>query len=191
MDPLVVVFETHSITEDNERGIATGWNPGRLSDAGRVLARELGDRRRNDGIELVFSSDLRRALETAEIAFGDTSIPILHDWRLRECNYGERNGAARDALERTRREHLDRPYPSGETWREATQRVRYFLDDLGRRRESARVLVIGHMATRWGLEHYLNGVPLEDLADAPFTWQPGWEYRVRRSTGTSAGSDRA
>jgi hypothetical protein len=37
-----IVFETHSITEDNERGIATGWHPGRLSDQGRLLARGLG-----------------------------------------------------------------------------------------------------------------------------------------------------
>jgi broad specificity phosphatase PhoE len=100
----VIVFETHSITEDNERGIATGWHPGRLSDAGRVLARELGDRRRRDGIELVFSSDLRRAVETAEIAFGATSIPILHDWRLRGCNYRrtERRGPRRARARATR-----------------------------------------------------------------------------------------
>jgi 2,3-bisphosphoglycerate-dependent phosphoglycerate mutase len=94
-----IVFETHSITEDNERGIATGWHPGRLSEKGRLLAGELGARRRSDGIQAVFSSDLRRAVETAEIAFGDTAIPILHDWRLRECNYGEKNGAPRAELE--------------------------------------------------------------------------------------------
>jgi 2,3-bisphosphoglycerate-dependent phosphoglycerate mutase len=29
-----IVFETHSISTDNERGIATGWLPGRLSEAG-------------------------------------------------------------------------------------------------------------------------------------------------------------
>jgi alpha-ribazole phosphatase/probable phosphoglycerate mutase len=173
-----IVFETHSITEDNERGIATGWHPGRLSDRGRLLARELGERRRNDRIRVVFSSDLRRAVETAEIAFGDGPIPVLHDWRLRECDYGERNGAARKELEGTRREHLDHPYPAGESWRQATQRVERFLDDLEVRWKSSRVLVIGHIATRWALEHYLNGVPLEQLAAAPFVWQPGWEYSL-------------
>jgi broad specificity phosphatase PhoE len=135
-------------------------------------------RRRNDRIQVVFASDLRRAVETAEIAFGDTPIPILHDWRLRECDYGERNGAAREELDSTRAEHLDHPYPAGESWRQATQRVKHFLDDLGVRWKSSRVLVIGHVATRWGLEHYLNGVPLEDLVGAQFTWQPGWEYSL-------------
>jgi alpha-ribazole phosphatase/probable phosphoglycerate mutase len=173
-----IVFETHSVTEDNERGIGTGWHPGRLSEKGRLLARELGKRRHNDRIQVVFTSDLRRAVETAEIAFGDTPIPILHDWRLRECDYGERNGTMRNELERSRAEHLDQPYPAGESWRQATGRVRHFLDDLGVRWKSSRVLVIGHIATRWGLEHYLNGVPLEQLARAPFTWQPGWEYTL-------------
>jgi broad specificity phosphatase PhoE len=170
-----IVYETHSITEDNERGIATGWLPGRLSERGRLLARELGERRRRDGIDVVFSSDLRRAVDTAAIAFGDAPIPVLHDWRLRECNYGVQNGAPREELERARREHLQRPYPNGESWRQATRRVRWFLDDLARF-GAPRVLIVGHLATRWGLEHHLNGVPLEQLVEAPFAWQPGWEY---------------
>jgi hypothetical protein len=36
--------------------------------------------------------------------------------------------------------------------------------------------VIGHVATRWGLDHFLNGIPLEDLDRAEFHWQEGWEY---------------
>jgi alpha-ribazole phosphatase/probable phosphoglycerate mutase len=175
-----IVFETHSTTEDNERGIATGWHHGRLSDTGRSLARALGERRRNDRIRVVFSSDLARAVETAQIAFGDTSIPILHDWRLRECDYGELNGATRDQLDSTRIDHLDRPYPQGESWRQATQRVKRFLDDLALRWNSSRVLVIGHLATRWGFEHFLNGVPLERLAREEFAWQEGWEYSLAR-----------
>jgi len=39
-----------------------------------------------------------------------------------------------------------------------------------------RVLVIGHVATRWGLDHLLLGTPLEELARRDFDWQPGWEY---------------
>lgn len=171
-----IVFETHSITEDNERGIATGWLPGRLSEKGRAAAGDLGARRRGDAIRAVFVSDLRRAVETVEIAFGDTSLPIFHDWRLRECDYGERNGAPREEMEHARREHLDRPYPGGESWRQATSRVKRTLDDLGERWRSTRILVVGHMATRWALEHYANGVPLEDLAEEQLAWQPGWEY---------------
>ena len=64
-----IVFETHSTTEDNEAGRATGWLPGRLSEQGRVQARELGRRRALDGIAAVFCSDLRRAVQMA-VDFG-------------------------------------------------------------------------------------------------------------------------
>jgi bisphosphoglycerate-dependent phosphoglycerate mutase len=41
-----LVFETHSLSTDNERGIATGWLDGELSERGRDLAGVLGRRRR-------------------------------------------------------------------------------------------------------------------------------------------------
>jgi broad specificity phosphatase PhoE len=110
-----IVYETHSISVDNERGVATGWLEGELSERGRELARELAKRRRDDSIDAVFTSDLRRAVETAEVAFADSGIPIHRDWRLRECNYGELNGtpSARLAEEVPRR--IDDPYPGGES----------------------------------------------------------------------------
>ena len=173
-----LVFETHSLSEDNERGIATGWLNGRLSPRGRLLAAELGERRRHDGIQAVFSSDLGRAAETARIAFGDSTIPVLLDWRLRECDYGDLNGQPAADLHRDRRRYLDTPYPGGESWRQAIARVGRFLPDLRLRWEGARVLLIGHVATRWALDHLLNGVPLEELIAADFGWREGWEYRL-------------
>jgi 2,3-bisphosphoglycerate-dependent phosphoglycerate mutase len=179
-----VVFETHSISEDNEAGIATGWLPGRLSVRGRQLARELGARRRNEGLAAVFVSDLRRAAETAEIAFGGSSIRVVPDPRLRECNYGELNGAPHERLDRPA--HLDTPFPGGESWRQAIGRVAGFLDELSRERDGERVLVIGHVATRWALDHVANGVPLETLIAEHFAWQPGWEYRLAEGCGGAA-----
>lgn len=173
-----IVYETHSISEDNERGIATGWHPGRLSVRGRELAKGLGERRRSDGLAVVFASDLARAVETARIAFDGSGIPVLLDWRLRECNYGELNSTPAAALHAARRNYLDRPHPGGESWREAVERAGWFLDDLPRRWDACRVLVIGHMAVYWALEHRLAGVALEDLVEQPFTWQEGWEYRL-------------
>ena len=174
--PIELVFETHSTTEDNERSVATGWRPGILSAAGREQAEQLGRRRRNDGIEAIFTSDLARAVETVRIAFPDAMVPTFTDWRLRECDYGELTGIAPDLLERA--EHVDIPYPSGESWRQAVDRVGWFLRDLETRRHGSRVLVVGHTATRWGLDHLVDGVALEALVGAPFEWQEGWEYRV-------------
>jgi 2,3-bisphosphoglycerate-dependent phosphoglycerate mutase len=172
-----IVFETHSLSTDNESGIATGWLDGRLSGRGRALARELGERRRHDGIAAVFTSDLGRAVETAEIAFGETDIPIHEDARLRECNYGKLNGMPVARLDAERALRIDEPFPGGESYRQAVERVRGFLADL-RHYDGRRVLVIGHTATRWALDHYLDGAALEDVVDAPFAWREGWEYVV-------------
>ena len=174
---LELVYETHSISVDNERGIATGWLPGELSEQGRLLARRLGERRRDDGITCVFTSDLRRAVETAEIAFGGSGIEIRQDDRLRECNYGELNGAPVEALD-PRVRFVDEPFPGGESYRDCVEKMRSFRADVVAAFDGRRVVVIAHSAQRWALQHLLDGVLLEELVDAPFEWQEGWEYRL-------------
>jgi 2,3-bisphosphoglycerate-dependent phosphoglycerate mutase len=173
-----IVFETHSTSDDNERGAASGWNHSRLSVIGRRQAVDLGLRRRTDRIDVVFSSDLKRAVETTEIAFAGTAVPILLDWRLRECDYGERNGGPVEAHHRDRAEFVDRPYPGGESWSQAVARVARVLDDVVLRWDDKRVLIVGHVATRWALDHCLNGISLTTLATADFAWQEGWEYSL-------------
>lgn len=170
-----LVYETHSISVDNERGIATGWLPGELSAEGRRLAHALGERRRNDGIDCVFTSDLRRAVETAQIAFDGSGVEIRQDARLRECNYGDLNGAPVGELD-PRLRFIDRPYPGGESYRDCVEKMRSFLGDVASEFDGRRVLVIAHSAQRWALRHLLEGVALEELVDAPFDWQEGWEY---------------
>jgi 2,3-bisphosphoglycerate-dependent phosphoglycerate mutase len=173
-----IVFETHALSEDNELGLASGWTNGPLSEQGREFARALGARRKDDDIDTVFASDLRRALETAMIAFEDTKLPILLDWRLRECDYGELTRRPVTEVNRDRLQYVDTPHPGGESWRDAVARVDRFLDDLSLRWDGKRVLVIGHVATRWAFDHLCNNVPLEDLAAEDFQWQEGWEYRL-------------
>jgi 2,3-bisphosphoglycerate-dependent phosphoglycerate mutase len=138
----------------------------------------LGERRRNDGLDVVFTSDLRRAVETAGIAFAGAPLRIVADERLRECDYGELNGTPEPVHDRAA--HIDVPYPGGESWRQAVERVAGFLDELGRERAGERVLVIGHSATWLALEVVANGRGLEDVMAEPFVWQPGWEYTLQR-----------
>jgi len=66
-----LTYETHSTTEDNEAGIATGWLPGRLSAQGRAQAVELGQRRRDGGYAVVFTADQRH------LDVGDTTRDLL------------------------------------------------------------------------------------------------------------------
>lgn len=170
-----LVYETHAITVDNETRIATGWFPGELSAAGRESAAELGVRRR--GVDVVYTSDLRRAVHTAEIAFGGGK-EIRHDQRLRECDYGIYNGRPVAELAELRSRHIDTPWPGGQSYRHVVAETAAFLEDVMKEWQGRTVLVIAHSANRWALQNLLEGTALEDLVDAPFDWQPGWDYTL-------------
>jgi broad specificity phosphatase PhoE len=175
---LEIVYETHSMTTDNEEGIATGWLPGRLSEAGRSHARALGERRRGEGLAGVFASDLTRAVETAEIAFAGSGLEVRLDPRLRECNYGQLNGRPVAEIDSERLHRIDEPFPGGESYRDVVDRTQSFLEELFPEFDGSGVLLIAHSANRWALEHLVLGTVLDDLVAAPFEWQEGWIYRL-------------
>ncbi len=132
-----------------------------LTEEGRHRAAELGRRRREDGITACFTSDLKRAAECAAIAFDGSDIPVLHDWRLREADYGQLNRAPVDEVFGAV-EGVTERFPDGESWQEAADRTARFLDDLSLRWSGQRICVIGHIATLWGFHERINGVPLQN-----------------------------
>ncbi len=54
-----------------------------------------------------------------------------------------------------------------------------FLQELLVKYVGKRVMIIGHRATQYGLEHWIKGVPLKEAITAPWQWQPGWVYELR------------
>lgn len=184
-----VVFETHATTLDNEQGMATGWLPGELSATGRQNATDLGRRRRDDGIDLVVTSDLARALETCRIAFDGSGIEVRTDARLRECDYGSLNGAPVEVVHAERAARVDLPFPGGQSYRDVTSGIRDLLDELLRDHDGRRVLLVGHAATRFALEHLFSGLALETVVTAPFGWREGWEYSLTGTRPESAAGD--
>jgi len=85
---------------------------------------------------------------------------------VRECDYGDLNGAPVEKLD-SRRRLVDRPYPGGESYRNCIERMRSFLADVACEFEGRRVLVIAHSAQRWALRSLLERLPLEYFVDAP------------------------
>jgi alpha-ribazole phosphatase/probable phosphoglycerate mutase len=174
-----VVFETAATTTDDARWLLSGWGGAPLATAGKRQARELGERRASDpDLAAVFASDLPGAAETARIAFGGSRVPLFHDWRLRGCDYGELTGSPAAAVEAARLQHFYDAYPGGESYGDVVARARRFLQDLPARLADRRIVVVGHPETKWAFDHVLEGVPLPDLVELSFHWQPGWRYAV-------------
>jgi alpha-ribazole phosphatase/probable phosphoglycerate mutase len=175
---VTLIYETHSTTFDNEAGLASGLSEVDLSPTGEQQARNLGARHADEALDAVFASDLGRARRTAEIAFvARAGLHIECDQRLREIDYGSLTCAPKRVVDAVRARHVDTPFPGGESYRQVAERMQEFIDDMARRYPGGRVVVIGHHATHVAFEHLCSGASIADVLAAPYTWQPGWEYR--------------
>ena len=175
-----LVYETHSITEDNEQGIATGWLPRAALRAGtppRGRSWESDVPQTDSRPSTPRTSRVRSRRPSWPTAAA--TCPLRVDARLRECDYGRLNGCPVTDLERVAARPRRRALPGrGQSYRDVVDATADFLDDVRRDHDGERVLVIAHSANRWALQHLLDGTPLEQLVSAPFGWQPGWEWTL-------------
>lgn len=172
-----IVFESHSTSFDNEAGLASGDNNVALSPLGISQAKELGLRYQDQHFDAIYCSDLERSYHTAELAFGDR-FPIYRDKRLRECDYGALTQQPSKFVDPQKISHLEIPFPGGESYGEATSRVIVFLKSLQSNTTLHQIMIIGHRATQYGLEQYLNSKSLPACLTDPWHWQPGWKYKL-------------
>ena len=164
-----IYFEGHATTPDNEASVASGHNDVDLSEAGRrQAAGEKRSRYENIEFDAVFTSDLSRAFETAQIMFEGKNVPIIKDARLRECDYGDLTQRPRVEMELVRARSILDPFPNGESLEQVMARMKSFIDDLAKDSTYHQILIIGHAGTLWGLENHINGVSLSKLISGEF-----------------------
>jgi broad specificity phosphatase PhoE len=77
-----------------------------------------------------------------------------------------------------RSHRVEVPFPGGQSYRDVVDQTASLLDDLRARHDGQTVVLIGHSANLLALQHLLVGTPLQELVDAPFTWQDGWRFRL-------------
>lgn len=171
-----IYFVTHSTSKDNEAGVASGWKDVELSDLGIEQAKEIGKRFKDIKLDLICCSDLKRAVDTAKIAFKD-SLPIFSDKRLRELNYGDFDGKPSGIVSSMKKDRIKEPFPSGESYEQAVARAREFYKELKEKYSNKTILVVGHRATQYGLDTIV-GKTLEECLSTEFKWQPCWEYNI-------------
>ena len=81
------MYFVHGTTVDNVAGKCSGWKQVELTDLGKERAIKLGNIQKDINFDVIFTSDLIRAIDSASLAF--PNIAHIQDKRLRECNYGD------------------------------------------------------------------------------------------------------
>ena len=110
-----VWYETHSTTLDNEAGVATGWLPGELSEVGRQQALTLARRIDHRKPDVIFCSDLARAVQTGEIVAARLGLAVTTRVGLREFDVGEHLGVPLEE------DPFADTYGRSHRWRDATE----------------------------------------------------------------------
>jgi broad specificity phosphatase PhoE len=130
----------HGETDWNREGRWQGWADPPLNDTGRAQARALAAQVEGDGFRSLWSSDLSRARETAEIVGAHIGLEVRLDERLREGGRGRWEGRLFEDVEGAepklyatwRRGGASWRFPGGESLVEHQQRVVASLLDIHR-----------------------------------------------------------
>ena len=177
-----ITYFVHGTTIENEQELAPGWADGVLSKLGIEQAKDLGPKVDHLKFDAIFCSDLQRAIDSAELAFGDKYQGKIHqDDHLRECHYGKLQMHPVAEFKDRMAEYIDEPFPDGESYREVEFRMRDFLHFLKKNYDGKHVAIVAHQAPQLALEVILNNKTWQQAIDEDWRrkedgWQPGWEY---------------
>jgi probable phosphoglycerate mutase len=83
-----ILLVRHGETVDNARQIMQGQTQGELNERGREQARQVAERLATDPVDVIIASDLRRAIQTAEIIAAPHRLPVVTTPLLRERDWG-------------------------------------------------------------------------------------------------------
>src|SRR5213076_218915 len=133
-----LLLARHGETDWNREGRWQGWADPPLNAAGRAQAHELAEQLRSVPFDAVYSSDLRRAHETAEIVAAPHAVPVVADLGLREIDVGSWSGLTRSAIEERfpGAEHHD-----GESREEHLARVLATVERIASAHPGERILI--------------------------------------------------
>lgn len=178
-----ITYFVHGTTTDNELHISSGWKDVELSELGVQQAIALKDQIKDQKFDVVFCSDLKRAHDSAKLAWGD-QFEIIPDARLRECNYGDLNGASSDIVEPMQEEEcIESRFPNGESYEDVKKRIADFVSFLKLNYDGKHVAIVAHKAPQLALDVLLKGKTLKEALAEDWrktkSWQPGWEYEIK------------
>jgi len=175
-----ITYFVHGTTTDNEQDLATGTLPGELSEIGKQQAANVAEQVADRHFDIVFCSDLQRAIDSANLGF--SKYEIVQDERLRECNYGDMNGKSAKDFKDRMEDFVDAPFPNGESYKDVEKRIASFVEFLRSNYDGKHVAIVAHQAPQLALDVLLRGRTWQQAIEEDWrkrkAWQPGWEYTI-------------
>ena len=175
-----IIYFVHGTTTDNELHKAAGWNEVDLSEKGIEQSKALRKIINIDEIDFVISSDLRRAVHSANNIFKNDK-EIIVDKRLRECDYGDFNGD--DSSKVKYEEHIQESFPNGECLIDVERRMRSLCNELLDKYDGKTIAFVAHKAPQLALDVITKNMTWEDAIDNDWrktkAWRPGWTYELK------------
>lgn len=175
-----IIYFVHGTTTDNASKLCSGWKEALLNDLGKEQANNLGkvSKERGDKFDVMFTSDLKRAIESSNIAFPE--YEKITDNRLRECNYGDLDGEHKSLV--VYEEHINESFPNGESLKDVENRIRDFVQYLKDNYDNQTIGVVAHRAPQLALEVVTKNISWEEAIANDWRkkgdWQPGWIYEI-------------
>ena len=187
-----IILVRHGQGENNLHDLIGGWSDLKLTELGIQQAQAVADRLKDELKEeyTVYSSDLMRAKQTAEIICEKLGKTPQFAVEIREHNPGIVSGMHIDEAKKLLREVSDpsldwRPFPEAESAGEFYNRVSGFMDKLIQR--EAHVFIVSHGGTIQNIIRWWIGSPLSDyyrvgygIANTSVTVLDSTESRERR-----------
>jgi probable phosphoglycerate mutase len=155
-----LLLARHGETDWNREGRWQGWADPPLNATGRAQAQALAEQLRDTPFDAVYSSDLRRAHETAEIVAAPHDVPVVADPGLREIDVGSWSGLTRKEIEQR---FPDGTRPDGETRDEHAARVLGAVERIARENPGLRILVVTHGGTMRALHGHVSELPFHPV----------------------------
>lgn len=150
-----LLLARHGETDWNRDGRWQGWADPPLNETGRAQARALAEQLRTIPFDAAYSSDLRRALETAEIVAASHGVTVVADPGLREIDIGSWSGLTHPEID----ERFGGELVDGES-REAHQaRVLAAVERIARAHPGERILIVTHGGTMRALHNHVSDRP--------------------------------
>lgn len=165
----------HGETDWNRENRLQGHRDIPLNETGKRQAGALAELLKKYKPQIILSSDLSRALETAQILTKTISVPVVTTQALRECNLGDSEGLLRDEVrniygdefwQRWRSVHPrdnEIGFKNGETKGAHLSRMKTFIENFLVSSEYSRVAISTHGESLRRLVHQSRGAPLDPI----------------------------